>query len=106
MRFFNFDEMVGGWFIGDFTPTAYNTSDFEVSFKTHPKGEIWATHYHKVAVEINLIVFGRMTIQDILLNAGTIFVVDPGEIVDPVFHEDCGIVCVKVPSVKNDKYIV
>jgi len=106
MKILSIDDMVGGWFIGDFMPTAYNTPDFEVSFKRHLKDEYWPSHYHKVAIEINFLVFGSMTIMNTMLKPGTIFIIDPGEIVDPVFHEDCGIVCVKVPSIKGDKFIV
>jgi hypothetical protein len=47
-----------------------------------------------------------MTIQNTLLVAGDIFVLEPGEIADPVFHKDCTIVCIKTPSLKGDKYIV
>ena len=37
MKIYNYEEMKGGWFVGNFTPTAYNTSEFEVSYKIHPK---------------------------------------------------------------------
>ncbi len=98
--------MTGGWFVGNFEPTAHKTENFEVSYKIHPKGEIWDTHYHKIATEINFLVSGKMTIQGQNLKSGDIFVIEPLEIADPIFHEDCHIVCVKTLSVKNDKYIV
>ena len=47
-----------------------------------------------------------MRMCDTELVAGDIFVVEPNEISDPMFHEDCTIVCVKVPSVPGDKYLV
>ena len=37
---------------------------------------------------------------------GTIFVLEPNEVADPIFHEDCQVLCVKVPSIKGDKYEV
>ena len=40
------------------------------------------------------------------LVSGDTFVVYPNEIADPVFHEDCVIVCVKVPGNSQDKYLV
>ena len=98
--------MKGGWFVGDFEPTAYNTQNFEVSYKIHPKGEIWQYHYHKVATEINLLISGSMTLRNTDLKSGDIFVLQPEEIADPIFHEDCHIVCVKTASVKGDKYIL
>jgi quercetin dioxygenase-like cupin family protein len=100
------ETMVGGWFVGDFEPTAHRTDAFEVSVKVHPKGEKWDIHYHKIAREINAIVSGEMTLQNARLVSGDIFVLEPGEIADPIFHTDCTIVCVKTPSVIGDKYIV
>ena len=104
MRRFQLNEMTGGWFIGDFSPSAFRTAQFEVSLKVHPKGEVWPAHFHKIATEINLVVSGRMTLQGELLSAGDIFILDPHEVADPLFHEDCSIVCVKVPSVIGDKF--
>ena len=46
MKIYKFDEMVGGWFIGDFSPSSFKTKDFEVCYKKHSKGEKWDTHYH------------------------------------------------------------
>jgi len=106
MKLYRMESMVGGWFVGDFEPAAHKTDAFEVSIKLHPQGEKWDIHYHKVAREINAIISGEMTIQNTLLVAGDIFVLEPGEIADPVFHKDCTIVCIKTPSVKGDKYIV
>ena len=100
------ETMKGGWFIGNFEPTAHKTNDFEVSIKLHPQGEKWDVHYHKIAREINAIISGNMTLQNTHLHAGDIFVLEPGEIADPIFHTDCTIVCVKTPSVLNDKYSI
>ena len=106
MKIHRLEIMKGGWFVGNFYPSAHKTDDFEVSVKVHPKDEKWDTHYHKVATEINAIITGEMTIQNTRLSAGDIFVLEPGEIADPIFHTDCTIVCVKTPCVKNDKYII
>jgi len=106
MKIFRIEDMKAGWFIGDFNPTAYKTSDFEVSFRTHPKGEKWDTHYHKVATEINLLVSGDMTLQNKSLKSGDIFILEPYEIADPIFNEDCTILCVKTPSAPSDKFVV
>jgi quercetin dioxygenase-like cupin family protein len=96
----------GGWFIGDFKPTAHSTKQFEVCYKTHAKGERWPTHYHKVATEINYMISGKMKIQGKTLAAGDVFILKPGEVADPVFLTDCRLIVAKVPSVKNDKYEV
>ena len=99
-------DMIGGWFVGDFEPTAYKTKDFEVSYKTHPKGEIWDNHYHKVATEINYLIRGKMNLSGTTLEEGDIFVLHPGEVAVPEFLTDCELVVVKTPSIKGDKYII
>jgi quercetin dioxygenase-like cupin family protein len=106
MDILKFEDMVKGWFVGDFEPTAYKTKEFEVSYKIHPKGEQWEHHYHKIATEVNYLIEGHMTMCGKELNAGDIFIVKPNEIADPEFHDDCKIICVKTPSIMGDKYIV
>ena len=106
MEVLKLKNMKGGWFIGNFNPTAFKTKEFEVSYKEHPKGEQWDYHYHKEATEINLLVEGHMTMCGKELKTGDVFVVEPMEVADPVFHEDCKIICVKTPSVIGDKYLI
>ena len=40
MQVLRIEDMKGGWFVGDFEPTAYKTKDFEVSYKVHQKANI------------------------------------------------------------------
>ncbi len=97
--------MVGGWFVGNFEPTAYKTKDFEVSYKLHPKGQEWDVHYHTDVTEINYVIRGKMILQGKTLKTGDIFILEPYEIADPNFIEDTEIICVKTPSI-NDKISV
>lgn len=99
-------DYVRGWFIGDFEPTVLRTKDFEVGVLRHHKGEKWPSHYHKHSVEYNVLVSGKMIVQGKELNSGDVFVFEKGEIADPVFLEDCTVVCVKVPSIPSDKFEV
>lgn len=99
-------DYVRGWFIGNFEPSVLKTDHFEVGLLTHKKGEYWASHYHKESVEYNVLVSGKMIIQEKELNSGDVFVFEKGEIADPVFLEDCIVVCVKVPSIPSDKFEV
>jgi mannose-6-phosphate isomerase-like protein (cupin superfamily) len=98
-------DMKHGWFVGAFEPTAFYTKDFEVNYRTHPAGSDWDMHYHTDVTEINLLIRGRMTMQGQELVTGDIFIIEPWEVTDPVFIEDCEIICVKTPS-KNDKQII
>jgi len=104
MKLSNIKDMTRGWFIGDFEPSILRTKDFEVGVLIHKKGEVWPKHYHALSTEYNLLLEGSMTIQNTLINSGDIFILDPMEIADPVFHEDCRVLCIKVPSVPGDKH--
>ena len=104
MKLSNIKNMTRGWFIGDFEPSILRTKDFEVGLLTHKKGEVWPKHYHALSTEYNLLIEGSMTVQGTQINPGDIFIFEPMEIADPVFHEDCKVLCVKVPSVIGDKH--
>lgn len=106
MKVFKQQRWTGGWFVGDFEPTAYKTDAFEVCHKVHPKDEKWPAHYHAVATEINFILKGKMSIIGQTLEAGDVFVIERNEVAEPVFLEDCELIVVKTPCVPNDKYIV
>jgi len=106
MQTHSVDDLVGGWFVGDFTPTAYKTNACEVSYKTHTAGEVWPTHYHKIGDEVNYLIEGRMEINGQQLQGPVIFVIPKGETAAPVFHTDVKLVVVKVPGAPNDKYLV
>lgn len=95
-----------GWVIGDFNPSLLKTPLFEVGVLTHLKGEKWPAHYHKLGTEYNILVSGSMRVCNTELVSGDTFIITPEEIADPIFHEDCTIVCVKVPSLPKDKYLV
>ena len=104
MKVFDIKKMIGGWYIGNFKPSAFRTKNFEVSYKIHKKNEKWPYHYHKKSDEINLILKGRMKIRKKILKKGDIFILKKKEIADPIFLKTTHIICVKVPSSKNDKY--
>ena len=98
--------MTRGWFIGNFEPSVIKTDKFEVALCTHLKNEIWPKHYHKEADEINVLISGHMKVNDIEIFPGDIFHIEKNEIADPIFLEDCELMCVKFPSVPGDKYEV
>jgi quercetin dioxygenase-like cupin family protein len=95
-----------GWVIGDFEPSLLKTKDFEVGILTHLKDEPWTAHYHKEGTEYNILIKGRMNVCNTELTAGDTFIIEPNEIADPTFYEDCTIVCIKVPGDSKDKYLV
>lgn len=106
MNISKINDYVRGWFIGDFNPSVLKTKDFEVGVLTHLKDEKWPAHYHKDSVEYNVLIQGKMIVGGKELSSGDVFVFEKGEIADPVFLEDCTVVCVKVPSIPSDKFEV
>lgn len=105
MKVEKLSNMHRGWAIGNFSPSILQTELFEVGVLTHKKNEEWSPHYHKISTEYNILISGKMKICGEEINAGDIFIIEPEEIADPIFYEDCTLVCVKVPSVTNDKYL-
>lgn len=106
MQIERLSSMKRGWFIGDFDPSVFRSPAFEVGILTHSRGEIWPTHYHKIATEYNVLLSGSMTINGYQISVNDIFILEPGEVASPVFLTDCVVLCVKVPSLPSDKYIV
>lgn len=106
MKIYKLNDMVRGWFIGNFEPSVLRTEGFEVGVLIHKKNEDWAGHYHKIATEYNVLLSGKMSINGIMIEEGDIFVIEPNQSAFPVFMEDCKVLCVKVPSVIGDKYII
>lgn len=95
-----------GWFIGDFEPSVMRTPLFEIGILTHKKGELWPAHYHKHAIEYNVLLDGSMCIAGEIIKSGDIFWFEPGDVADPEFLEDCRVCVVKRPSIIGDKYEV
>ena len=106
MKIFRLNDMKGGWFVGNFSPTCLKTSDCEVACKHYKKGDSEKRHVHKIATEITLIVEGLIKMNDVTYKSGDIIVLDPGDATDFQVVEDTVTVVVKVPSVKGDKYLV
>lgn len=99
------DDMVGGWFVGAFTPTVHDTGDVEVALKRYVLGERDERHHHKIATEVTLIVEGEVRMGDERLSAGDIIVLEPGDSSDFEALSDVTLVAVKHPGALNDKHI-
>lgn len=106
MEIHKISDFIGGWFIGNFEPSVYKNENFEAGYKVHPKGDIWPKHYHKDSLEINYLIRGKMVIQGREINSGEVFILNPGEIADPEFLEECEVFIIKTPSIPGDKFLV
>lgn len=99
------DQMVKGWFVGDFAPTALHTTVAEVGVKRYQAGECEPWHCHKIATEVTLILEGEVEMNGARHRAGEIIRLDPGEGTDFRAVTDVTTVVVKLPSVIGDKYV-
>ena len=104
MKEFRIEDMVKGWFVGDFEPSALRTTGCEVAFKEYREGDTEPRHVHKIATEITVVVAGLIEMNGKKYLPNRIIVVEPGEAVE--FRAVCNseTICVKIPSVKGDKY--
>jgi hypothetical protein len=100
------DEMVRGWFVGDFEPTVHRTSDVEVAIKSYAAGDAEARHVHEIATELTAVVHGSVRMDGVELRAGDIVEVPPGRPSDFLALTDATVVAVKLPAVAGDKYLV
>lgn len=105
MRRARLDEMLGGWFVGDFTPTVLSTRDVEVAVKTYAAGDRDPKHHHRVATEVTVVIAGRARMGETDLDAGDIIVLEPGESSDFEALTDVTLVAVKHPGAADDKYL-
>jgi hypothetical protein len=97
-------QMVKGWFVGSFSPTAYETKEAEVAVKRYRSGDAEAWHVHRIATEITVVVSGAVRMGGSRYDAGAIIRLEPGEGTDFTALEDSVTVVVKLPSVRGDKY--
>lgn len=105
MKHHKISEMKHGWFVGSFVPTALSVDEFEVALKKYKAGDFEASHHHKIAKEVTLIVEGRAKMFGREFIAGDIIVLEPGESTSFEAIADTVTVVVKTPSVLGDKYI-
>lgn len=99
------DNMIKGWFVGNFEPSLCKTNNVEVAVKRYKAGTYEEAHYHKIAKEITVIISGEVEMGDNRYKDGDIVIIEPNEIVDFLAITDSVTVVVKIPGANNDKYI-
>jgi mannose-6-phosphate isomerase-like protein (cupin superfamily) len=105
MQIHKLSNFTKGWFIGDFEPSLFPNQDFEIAIKYYKAGDDELAHHHKVAVEYTVIAKGKVLMNGTEINEGEIVTIAPNEVTDFKVLEDTITVVVKLPSVKNDKYL-
>lgn len=106
MKLHKLKDMFKGWLVGNFEPSLYKTDDVEVAVKNYKAGEMDERHYHKIATEITIISDGKVRMNGTIYVSGDIITIEPGEATDFEALEDTTTTVIKIPCVKDDKYIV
>jgi hypothetical protein len=101
----NIENMIKGWFVGNFEPTVLSTNDVEVAVKRYKKNDFEERHYHKIATEITMIVEGEVRMSGISYQSGDIITINPFTATDFRALTDVITVVVKHPGANDDKYI-
>lgn len=101
----NLKKMIKGWFCGKIDPCVLS-SDVEVAIKRYKKGDFEAKHFHKISIEITVIVSGSVMMNGLQYNQDDIITILPGEASDFLCLEDTITCVVKSVSIPGDKYIV
>jgi hypothetical protein len=104
MRKYRLDEMVKGWFVGDFHPCALRSDAAEVGVKSYRAGDREESHHHRIATEVTVIISGQAKMNDWRLTDGDIVVVEPMTAIEFCALTDVVTLVVKLPSVPGDKY--
>ena len=105
MKTARLEDMVKGWFVGNFEPTLIRTNDVEVAVKEYRKGDCEDRHHHKISTEITVITSGRVRMNGVEYVKGDIVVIEPNQSTDFEALEDTVTTVVKYPGANNDKYL-
>jgi hypothetical protein len=103
IKIHNLNEFIGGWVVGNFSPTLHRNADFEVSVKRFEKGQKELSHKQLVATEISIVVEGTISLGNKILEKNEIGIIDPQEFASFESLTDSIIVCIKFPSEPSDK---
>jgi len=106
MKKFNLNDFIKGWFVGCFEPTISKTPHFEVAIKRYNKGEYESSHIHKISQEITVIIEGEVEMNGEKYKKNDILLISPNESTDFKCLTDVITCVVKIPSIKNDKYVL
>jgi quercetin dioxygenase-like cupin family protein len=99
------DEFIKGWFVGDFSPVLIHSKDYEIAVKWFKAGEKEPLHKQIAATEITVVIEGKIRLGDQIFSKGDVITIPPGEFAEFESLTDSSLVCVKTPSLPNDKVL-
>jgi len=99
------DEFIKGWFVGDFSPALLHSKDYEIAVKWFKAGEQEPLHKQIAATEITVVIEGQIRLGGEIFSKGDVITIPPGEFAEFESLTDSSLVCVKTPSLPNDKVL-
>ncbi|MBU1017314.1 MAG: cupin domain-containing protein [Patescibacteria group bacterium] len=110
-QYANFSQ-TRGWFVGSFFEEKHpcKTDVVEACYHEHKKGDVVEPHYHKLKVELFIILEGKAiyTVNDkeVMLNKGDFIFVGVNNVVSIKFLEITKVFAIHSPSIPGDKVVV
>lgn len=101
---YSLENMIKGWFVGNFEPSLFKTNDVEVGVKKYLEGDYENAHFHKIATEFTVIISGVVEMNGIQYVENDIIKIIPGVSTNFKAITDAVTVVVKLPGANNDKY--
>lgn len=105
MNKYSLNEMIRGWFCGNFEPSIIKSKNFEVGIKRYKAGDKEESHYHKLAQEITVIVAGHVRMNGVEYGPDDIVVIGKFESTDFEALTDAVTCVVRDGSFAGDKYL-
>lgn len=105
MQINRIEEFVKGWFVGDFSPAILHSTEYEVAVKWFKAGETEPLHKQLIATEITVVIEGEILLGGKKFITGDVITIPPGEFAAFESLTDSSLVCVKNPSLPNDKVL-
>lgn len=102
-----------GWFVGTFFDDENHpckTDQLEVLYKEHQAGDKADAHYHKLKVELLIILEGKAKYNvngnEVILSKGSFLFVDVNNVISGEFLEPTKMFAIHSPSIVTDKTLV
>jgi quercetin dioxygenase-like cupin family protein len=106
MDLYRVEDFFKGWIIGDFSPSLHQNSDFEVAVKFFSCGEVEAAHKQQKATEITVVIEGEIRLGNSYFKRGDVISIPPHEVADFESITNSSLVCIKFPSLPDDKVVI
>lgn len=104
MKIDNIKNFKGGWLVGNFQPSLFQTETNDIGVLFLKVGESGDGHYHLNHTEYNVVLSGKAIVDGNELSSGDIFVYEMGDKSYVTYLEDTILLVIKDPATKNDKH--